>query len=217
LFFLTDVDDRCDFTIRDARGIRARGRFDHAWRVREEFVLPPDDEEREEALPRKAPQYLDTAVDAERLFLSEVLSTRKEGSFTQMRRDANWQGKPLVIEGKTCDSGIGVAFWRRPSSAVYDIADHGWKRLRATLAIEVNDPGKLSDDQKNYTRLMFFVKGDGKELYRSPHFTWDADKPVEMDVDVAGVRELEIGFDNADDRPHCAASSINWVDIRLEK
>jgi hypothetical protein len=58
------------------------------------------------------------------------------------------------------------------------------------------------------------VRGDGKELYRSPPFGVDS-KPLGLDVDIAGVKELELEVFN--NRRDSAAASVNWADARLTK
>ncbi|MFW6162569.1 MAG: NPCBM/NEW2 domain-containing protein [Planctomycetota bacterium] len=117
--------------------------------------------------------------------------------------------------GNTSYRGIGVAFWHEPCTATYDLADAGWSRLRAVLGIEIDEPAQLEPKQKANTRVFFVVRGDGEELYRSPVFRWDS-RPVELDLDVSGVSELQLKIGN-EARWHCAASSINWADLRLEK
>jgi len=133
-----------------------------------------------------------------------------------MVRDRNWQGRAIKLGRMTYPGGIGVSVWHEPCTATYDLTGGGWKRLRAVIGIEIDrKPEDLQQKQKDGTRVYFVVRGDGKELYRSPTFRWDSG-PVEMDVDVAGVRMLELEVAN-ETTWHNAASSVNWAGIRLEK
>ena len=227
MFFANQLDDGFDFVISDARihpdddvpGEKLRivaGYFDRDWQYAEAFAIRGDDEVRAQAVRRKAPAHLTAAVDAERLYLSDVLEAKSAGSFANMQRDRNWQGKPITLAGKTYGRGIGVRVWHQPCTATYDLAGAGWTRLRATLGIELDrKPDQLEEKHKRGTRVYFVVAGDGKQLYRSPTFRWDS-APVEMDVGVAGVKTLELKVAN-EVAWHNAASSVDWAGLRLER
>jgi hypothetical protein len=228
MFFTDRLPDEYDFAVMDGRrvgwgsdvplekGCVAAGFFGPDWRYRESGVMRGDPEVRAKAGLRKAPKHISAAaVKVKRLALSELLETYAEGSFKHMRRDANWQGKPITLAGRTFLSGIGVAVWHEPCLARYDLAGGQWKRLKATVGIEIEKPDKLGDLQKQNTRVFFTVRGDAKELRRSPTFRWDSG-PAELDVDISGVRVLELEVGN-ETTWHCAASSVDWADVRLEK
>ena len=55
--------------------------------------------------------------------------------------------------------------------------------------------------------------GRGNTSYRSPVFRWDS-PPLDLDVDVSGVAELQLEVGN-EVTWHNAASSVNWADLRL--
>ena len=76
-------------------------------------------------------------------------------------------------------------------------------------------PEELEQKEKDGTCDYFVVIGDGKELYHSPIFRWDY-KPVEMDVDITGVKILELRVGN-ESTWYNVASSNNWANLRLEK
>jgi len=59
------------------------------------------------------------------------------------------------------------------------------------------------------------LRGDGRELCRSEPFRWDS-APRPLDVDISGVKVLRLEVTNKSTW-HCAASSIDWADLRLEK
>jgi len=225
MFFSDRLPGNFDFTIAEARVTNdipfekacvVAGRFDHNWRYKEKFAMRGDKAVRAKTPPRKAPRYITANVKDERLMLSELLDTRTSGSFTNMMRDLNWQGKPITLGGKTYDSGIGVEVLREPCFATYDLTGGNWKHLRATIGIEFDKkPEELEQKEKDVTRVYFVVRGDGKELYRSPTFRWDS-APAEMDVDITGVKMLELRVANEATWRN-AASSANWADVRLEK
>jgi len=194
----------------------ASGYFDRHWRYREELVVRGDPALREKAVRLKVPKYLTAAVPGKRLMLSDLLETRASGFFRDMRRDVNWQREPITLGGKTYARGIAVKGWAEARSfAVYDLTGGNWRRLRAVVGIEVDEPEKIREWAKKNTGLAFHVRGDGRELYRSPVFTTDA-PPVELDVDISNVKELEIEVTN-EHKAWTAEKSVNWADIRLEK
>jgi predicted esterase len=228
MFFSDRVPGSMDFCIMEAivdgpevgilpeKARTVAGCFDHNWRYNEKYAMRGDPSVRAKAPIRKAPKYLTAAVEGERLMMSELLETRSSGSFNYMERDLNWSGQPLKLAGKTYDSGIGVEVWHEPCFATYDLTGGDWKRLRATIGIEIDrKPEELEQKEKDGTRVYFVVRGDGEELYRSPTFRWDS-APVDMDVDIAGVQMLELRVAN-EATWHNAASSVNWADVRLEK
>ena len=121
-----------------------------------------------------------------------------------------------MAPGVQSASGIAVRGWAKaPSFAVYDLASGNWRRLRAVVGIEVDEPEKIREWAKENTAIAFVVRGDGKELYRSPLFKWNS-PPVELDVDISGVEELEIEVTN-EHKLWTAEKSVNWADVRLEK
>ena len=223
--FLADrMDDDWDFVIHDGLEIPdtpgeklrvVSGYFGHGWRYREGFAVRGDAAVRAKAFRRNAPRHLTAVVKTRQLMLSDLLEAEASGSFAWMSRDRNWQGKPIRLGGRKYASGIGVEVWHEPCKVTYDLAGGGWERLKAAVGIEIDKPEKLEDRQKKGTRVFFVVRGDGRQLYRSPTFHWDS-PPAEMDVDVAGVKLLELEVGN-EATWHCAASSVNWADVRLTR
>ena len=228
MFFSDRRPEGYDFVITDTRAraaepdtpeeslLVAAGCFDCNWQYDERHVARGDAAVRARARVRKAPAYLTAAAAAPRRAQSEVLETSASGSFRSMERDLNWQGRPIRIGGGTYAGGIGLAVWHEPCKATYDLAGGNWRRLRGDLGIEIDDPGRLEPRQKQGTCVYFVVRGDGKELYRSPTLRWNARGPVQMDVNVSGVRMLELEVAN-EATWHNAASSVNWGDLGLEK
>jgi dienelactone hydrolase len=225
MFFTDQLADHVDYVIADGRMadddepwenyLVVSGSFDHDWQYRDAFARRGDPALRLAAPGRNVPQHLDAKAQGPVLYLSDVLETKAAGGFQSMMRDRNRQGNPIVLGGKTYARGIGLGVGHQACTATYDIADTGWQRLRATIGIEIDDPEKLEPKQKEGTRVFFIVRGDGKQLYRSPTFRWDS-RPVDMDVDVSGVKELELEVGN-EVTWHNAARSVDWADLRFER
>ncbi len=224
MYHVGDVPEPFDFVVHDG-GVKheapfeelcvAAGRFDHAWRLRDDYTVQGDPDTRRAAGRNQAPTRLTAETGAGRLWVSELLEADATGSFRHMRRDMNWQGEPIRLGGRRFTRGIAVQVWHGPCMATYNLAGGGWKHLRGTIGIEVHEPGELEPKHKTNTRVHFIVRGDGKELFRSETFHWDSG-PQRMEVDVSGVQELELQVTN-ETTWHCAASSVDWANLRLEK
>jgi hypothetical protein len=227
MFYAGPLTEDVDFAIDDGRAADAEagrpaekvrpaaGTFDHAWRLNEKFTEFGDPVVRAACPVRKAPSLLSAAEAAGgRVRLSDVLETIAEGSCVSMGRDANAQGRPLRLAGRTYASGLGAAIRHEPCAAEWNLAG-AWKRLRGTVGIEIDKPEKLAAKHKENTRVVFTVKGDGKELWRSKPVRWDG-APQALDVDVTGVKVLRLETAN-ETTWFCAATSANWADVRLER
>ena len=216
MFFADRLNYGADYAVADARGGVISGVFDKHWRFQEEYTDAPKPEDRAESIPRKAPAHFSCNVPANKLMLSQVLETRSSGSFKHVQRDIGSNGKPIVLDGKTYDSGIASGIARgQVSRLIHDLSGGNWKRLRGVAGIYIENPGELEEKNKGATRVILAVYGDGKELYKAPTFRWDS-KPVDFDVNIEGVRELELQVSNAGTW-HYKVDSVNWADIRLEK
>lgn len=227
MFLADPLPEDVDFVIQDGRMADAQagrpeekvrlaaGYFDHAWRLSDEFLETGDEAVRAKCPVRKVPAYATAATQERRLALGDVLESAAEGSFTQMRRDLNWAGKPMRMADTTYRRGIAVGCWHETCAAEWNLEGGGWQRLGATIGIEVDKPEKLEPKHKENTRVRFVVKGDGRELFRSEAFRWDS-RPRPLDVDVRGVKVLRLEVAN-ETTWFCAASSVNWADLWLEK
>ena len=227
MFYAGPLTEDVDFAIDDGRAADAEagrpaekvrpasGTFDHAWRLNETFTEFGDPVVRAACPVRKAPSLLSAAEAAGgRAWMSDVLETIAEGSYVSMGHDANAQGRPLRLAGRAYASGLGVAIRHEPCAAEWDLAG-AWKRLRGTVGIEIDKPEKLEAKHKESTRVVFTVKGDGKELWRSRPVRWDG-APQALDVDVAGIKVLRLETAN-ETTWFCAATSADWADVRLER
>ncbi len=227
MFWADQLPDDVDFVIADGRAAPpdlkrppeearvATGVFDKSWKVQDNLMVLGNEATRSLCVERKTPSVVSAATKDARLYLADLLETSSQGSFASMRRDVNWQFGPLALGGKKYDHGIAVAIYREPCAADYDIAGAGWRHLKGTIGIEVGDPAKLEQRFKDNTRVIFTVRGDGKELYRSPPVEWNS-PPIPLDVDVTGVKSLRLEIMN-ESMWNFYASSVDWADIRLEK
>jgi len=227
MFLAAFLPEDVDFAIIDARladrdagrpeeKVRiAAGYFDSAWRLNEKFLETGDETVRAKCPVRKVPTRISTDVQAPRLALSNVLESAAEGSFVNMQRDCNWRGKPIRLGGRAYAAGLGVQVSHETCAAEWNLEGGPWKRLRGTIGIEIEDPSKLEQKHKDNTRVLFIVKGDGKELFRSKPFRWDSG-PAALDVDTSGVKRLRLEVAN-ETTWFCAASSVDWADLRLER
>jgi poly(3-hydroxybutyrate) depolymerase len=217
------LSDEVDFHIDDGKVGEdndevtvAWGRFDHNWHYDERYVHRGDPSARAKAATNKAPSVLSLAIKDRRVMLSDVLEDAAVGAFGEMRRDLNWLSQPITVGGTTYAAGLGVEARREPSTVTYELAGGNWKHLRAILGIEMDKPAaQLTDAQKRDTVVFFTVRGDGRELYRSPEVGWNT-PPIQLDVDVSGVNRLELEVTTPGAR-HYAASCVNWAQARLEK
>ena len=225
LFRAATLPDNVDFVIEDGRigpeddyfkNVVAWGRFDCHWRLDDKYLTAGDPSARARAPRSKVPKFLSVAVPDPRLGLSDVLATTTCGSFDGMMRDWNWQGKPLRPGGRAFSSGIAVQCRHEPCKATYDLSGGNWKHFRATIGIEVDTkPADITPLERQSTGVVFVVRGDGKELYKSPAFGVDS-KALDLDVDISAVKQLELEVTNVA-RWHNIASSVDWADARLEK
>jgi hypothetical protein len=226
MFFTNRFVEDADFTVTDALTSPdtpledlcvVSGSFDCHWQYEDRFAFRGEAARRAKAVRMKAPTILSAAEagGGANLWLADLLPAKAAGSFALMQRDCNWQGQPIRLGGKSYDRGIGVEVWHEPCVATFDLTGGDYKRLRATIGIEVDKPDKLEPKQKDGTKVYFLVRGDGKELYRSPTFKWDS-PAVEMNVPIAGVKTLELEVAN-EATWHNAATSVDWADVRVEK
>jgi len=153
------------------------------------------------------------------LYLSDLLESTTSGGLTDVARDRNAQHRPLELAGERYAKGLGMSFWRqweRRSAIEWDIASGPWDRLRGKVGLQpAPNAAVLPWQQKDDTRVRFFVRGDGRELFNTGQRRWDS-PPVTIDVPIEGVKRLRLEVLN-EGGTWVAAVSANWVDLRLEK
>ena len=229
MFWADQLPDDVDFVIADGRAVPpevkrpaeearvATGVFDKSWRVQDDLMVPGSAATRLLCVERKAPTLVSAATKDARLYLADLLEASAQGSFANMRRDANWQFGPLVLGGKKFDHGIAVADHprcqrRRLRHRRGRLAAPARRRSASSSTTRRN----LGPLHKEWTRVIFTVLGDGKELYRSPAMRWDS-PPAPIDVDVTGVKTLHLEVRSESMWNYYDATSVDWADVRLEK
>ena len=122
---------------------------------------------------RAAANGLPTSISASR--------PRRWPSFIGRRSISGLDGSPLQLAGKTFPKGLAIP---SRTKVTYKIAGKG-KRLKALAGID--------DSVREAGHVHLVISGDGKTLYdgqivgRNP--------PVDLDLDVAGVKKLNILVD----------------------
>jgi predicted esterase len=221
---LPDLANSLDFCIMDGRMpdagqgrqeervLPAMGVFDRNWRLSPASLMVGEAKARAACPVRTAPARLSADVEGDQLWLAELLETSADGLFTRLLRDTSWTGRPMTLDGRQYRRGIAANTMEGPNGADFDIGG-GWKRLRGVVGLECD--ATVPQRQRDNTRVFYIVKGDGKELYRSPEFTYGS-KPAALDVDVTGVKtlRLELGVAGAG---MDAVASADWADLRLER
>jgi hypothetical protein len=104
-----------------------------------------------------------------------------ERSLFRYRRDRNQTGGPLALGGKVFNKGLWI---HSRTKLVYRIGGE-YRRFQAVMGID-EDVAPLGD-------VHVVITGDGKPLLESD--VKGADKPQALDLDVSGVRDLEIFVD----------------------
>jgi len=120
-------------------------------------------------------------------------------------RDRSADGKPLTVAGKTYAKGLG-------SHTEWDVHyDIGGAFARFTAQVGVDDEVLGSPRPVG---VLFEVVGDGKTLWKSEPVR-SGQAPVAVEVDVTGVRDLELRTLNGPD--HQGLGHGDWLEARVTK
>ena len=98
----------------------------------------------------------------------------------------------LASRGATCFLTVGGAFYESglyahaPSRYVLNLSGQ-WKRLVGSVGLQDGNNGSV----------VFVVRGDGKEHFRSPVIK--DHRPHKLDVDITGIKTLELIVEDAGD------------------
>lgn len=108
----------------------------------------------------------------------------------------------LVSGGELLETGI---YAHAPAVHRYDLSGGGWKRLagKCGLPPQADDRGSV----------VFVIRADGKELFRSP--TLKSGRTQAFDADVSGVRELELTTEDAGDGKNSDWGL--WLGVELKR
>lgn len=216
MYFADRMDTDLDYCLVDGRnGFLAQGYFDNTWQFAVKYLEEGDTKARAEGPLRKAPTRITAQTPENSLWLAELLESSASGGFATMVRDASMTNNALCPgAGDTYRHGIAVPL-RRNTSVEYDVTGTGWKRLRAVVGVERNPAKSIPEKERDSVQVVFIVKGDDKELYRSQPFHENSPAQT-IAVDITGVAHLRLEVVNQAgyDAP---VQSIDWADLRLEK
>jgi len=120
--------------------------------------------------------------------------------FQPYRMDKNCQGGRLSIAGKRYPWGIGV---HANSELTFDLRKK-FKLFKSEVGID-SIMGKRGS-------VVFIVKGDGKELYKSPIVKGDQ-PPLSIEVNTEGVDKLTLIVNDGGDLD--MGDAANWVSARV--
>lgn len=134
-------------------------------------------------------------VTADRTFLSDVTWTSAKTGWGQPARNHFWfdegnqAGVFLLLGGQFFDKGL---YAHSPSRYAFAL-EGKWKSFTATI-------GLRDGANKEQGSAVFTVRGDGRELYRSPMLRVGA--RAEVKIDVAGVGQLELLAEGGEGHAH---------------
>ena len=122
-------------------------------------------------------------------------------------RDRNVTGGPLIADGRRYLKGLGM---HSAARITYDLDDE-YRAFQAELAIDGS-----TGERGSVTCRVFVDEGSGKWTlkYESPVIR-GGDKPIPVDVQLAGVKRISLLVDFADHGD--VLDHINWLDTRLVK
>lgn len=118
------------------------------------------------------------------------------------------QPTPLRVGGKTYGRGI----WFHSGTTVRFQLDRQFRKLQATAGIDENPAGR----ERVQPKVRLAITGDGKSLFDKV-IAWN-DAEIPLDLDVAGVRTLELQVTPAEKSPfYGACEHLDLVDAKLIK
>lgn len=149
-----------------------------------------------------APPLALADIAGNQVFLSDVAWTDAKTGWGQPARNHCWfdesnqTGVLLLLGGQFFDKGL---YAHSPSRYTFAL-DGKWRSFTATVG--------LRDGAQEQGSAVFTVRGDGRELYRSPMLRVGARADVK--IDVAGVKRIELLTEGGEGHPH--NSWAIWTD-----
>jgi hypothetical protein len=146
-------------------------------------------------------------VRGDKVFLSDVSWTDAKVGWGSVARNHFWfddqiqNGVLFKLGGQFFDKGIYAHSPARHTFAV----DKKWNTFKATVG--------LQDGAQRQGSAIFTVRGDGQPLYRSKLLR-AGDREV-VNVDISGVKELELLTDGGEGHPH--NSWAIWAEPELQR
>ena len=123
----------------------------------------------------------------------------------EYRRDRSLDGTPLTLAGKPYARGLAI---HSKATLKYRIGGE-YTRFRAVAGIDDSVRG-----QNKHENVQLVISGDGRRLFDQEVKTTDAPRPI--DLDVTGVRDLEILVDFGSDMRD-VADHLDLADAKLLK
>jgi hypothetical protein len=213
-YFVVDDRSQCHPPYDDV--VLVQGYFDDRWQFNRRYAWERKSEvTRRIAYRRSYPKYLLAQDCADRLvYLSDVVPTMAKGDLSRAGHDLNWFQQSIQLGAMQFTKGLStkveIGIYR--NDIFYDL-DRQFDRFQATVGLEIKPDTKLSDLQRRETGLVFYVLGDGRELYKSSPIGPD-DRPVDIDVDIRGVKELWLKTFNKG-AWHVKIDSADWGAARV--
>lgn len=180
----------------------ASGLFDRNWHISRNLLetgtagsnLPP------------VPRTVHADVPDKQLYLNELLETNALGDFDYLPGIFPNLAREVSIGKQRYTHSLAMPYLENPLSALeYNIYQSNWTHFSAVLALQKPAAAPA---------VVFIVKGDGKELFRSYPFA--ADTPsLAIDIPIKGVSILRLEMEWQEPAPF--GSIACWCDARLEK
>ncbi|MCD6416146.1 MAG: NPCBM/NEW2 domain-containing protein, partial [Planctomycetes bacterium] len=137
------------------------------------------------------------------VYLSDVRPAQIDQRAGAVGFDRTFYGRPLILDGKRCEKGLGV---KLPSRLSFDLGGQ-FRTLSAHVVLE--DPPALLGGEQVTVQVM----GNGKALAA---FRLGQDKTeVSLEADVRGVRTLRLNC--LPSSPDAYQASVNWCSPMLRR
>ncbi|MFP4055824.1 MAG: NPCBM/NEW2 domain-containing protein [Candidatus Brocadiia bacterium] len=182
-----------DYAVFDSRTLSPEtflcvGFFDQGWGLDEGARFEGLPELRAHALPYRVPRLRRVPPEPPAtLMLSDLMPLRVDQHKGAVGYDRSAEGHRLRLGGGAFERGLGV---RPPSALEYELGGH-YARFRATVGIDLEGQEAVAEARARGERVQFLVTGDGRRLTSTEWLRWDS-PPVELDVDIEGVRVLRL-------------------------
>jgi len=150
------------------------------------------------AVVQRRPREIST-IDG--VYLDTLTWSEATAGWGEVRLNRSVMDKPMTMAGRRYLRGIGTHAGSRIDYAL----PGGFKTFAATAGY---------DQEVRGGSVVFVVKGDDRELFRSPVAGRDT-SPIEIRVPLDGVSRLSLIVEDAGDG--IAADHANWADARLLK